>query len=48
MVPPKDIFALLDMKVEKKNRNFLYSWLPIGTYHKNMVILKRKLNIKQI
>jgi hypothetical protein len=23
-----------------KNRNFLYSWLPIGTYHQNGVIWK--------
>jgi hypothetical protein len=23
----------------KETRNFLYSWLPIGTYHNNMGIL---------
>ncbi len=28
---------ILDMKVGKK-RIFLYSWLPAGTYHKNLAI----------
>jgi hypothetical protein len=26
---------ILDMKVKKEMESFLYSWLPIGTYHKN-------------
>ncbi len=29
---------MLYMKVERETRNFLYSWLPIGTSHNNMVI----------
>jgi hypothetical protein len=29
---------IIDMKIVKKNRILLYSWLPIGTYHKNLVI----------
>jgi hypothetical protein len=27
------------MKVLKKNRILLYSWLPVGTCHKNLAIL---------
>jgi hypothetical protein len=30
---------ILEMKVgKKKNRIFLYSWLPIGTHHNNLKI----------
>jgi hypothetical protein len=32
---------ILEMKVgKKKNRIFLYSWLPIGTHHNNLKIWK--------
>jgi hypothetical protein len=33
------ICYILDMKVGK-NKIILYSWLPIGTYHKNLAIKK--------
>jgi hypothetical protein len=37
-----------DMKVLiKKNRILLYSWLPTGTYHKNLVILKNNSSFFQ-
>jgi hypothetical protein len=32
---------LLDMKVFKKNKSLLYSWLPAGTYHQNLTIWKK-------
>jgi hypothetical protein len=31
----------------KKNRILLYSWLPTGTYYKNMVILKNNSSFFQ-
>jgi hypothetical protein len=31
------------MKVEKKNRILLYSWLLAGTHHENFAIRKNKL-----
>jgi hypothetical protein len=30
------------MKVFKKNRILLYSWLPTGSYHKKLAILEKK------
>ncbi len=42
---PKNHFAkfgyILDMKVRKKNRIVLYSWLPTGTFHNNLVMWKK-------
>jgi hypothetical protein len=31
------------MKVEKKPKILLYSWLPAGTYHTNLAIFLKKI-----